>query len=74
MWDPQKKKQIVFKNKTETGVLNRKVFGRTREFCFTNMKRVLQKCVPINSLFHQKCVPINSLYHQTIRKKNNKIK
>ena len=40
------KKKIVFKNKIETDVLNKKKFGGTHEFCFTNIKTILQKCVP----------------------------
>ena len=40
----KKKKQIVFKNKIETDVSNKNNFGETHEFCFTNMKTVLQKC------------------------------
>lgn len=35
---PTKKKKIVFKNKTETGVPN-----RNREFCFSKMEIVLKK-------------------------------
>ena len=34
-------KKIVFKNKTETGVLNKKKFGGACKFYFTNMKTVL---------------------------------
>jgi hypothetical protein len=40
------KKKIVFKNKIETDVPNKKNFGGTHKFCFTNIKTVLQKCVP----------------------------
>ena len=39
-------KKIVFKSKTETSVPNKKNFGGAHKFCFTNMKIVLQKCVP----------------------------
>jgi hypothetical protein len=42
----KKKKQIIFKNKIETDVSNKKFFGGAHEFYFTNMKTVLQKCVP----------------------------
>ena len=42
----KKKKKIVFKNKTETGVANKIFFGGAHEFCFTNMKTVLQKYIP----------------------------
>ena len=35
------KKKIVFKNKTETGVPNKKKFGGACKFYFTNMKTVL---------------------------------
>jgi hypothetical protein len=42
----KKKKKIVFKNKIEIGVPNINFFGGAHEFCFTNMKIVLQKCVP----------------------------
>ena len=42
----KKKKQIIFKNKIETNVPNKKNLGRTHKFCFTNMKTDLQKCVP----------------------------
>jgi hypothetical protein len=46
MGPTKKKKQIVFKNKIETNVPNKKKFGEAHEFCFTNIKTVLQKCVP----------------------------
>ena len=52
--EKKKKKQIVFKNKTETGVPNINFFGGACEFCFINMKTVLQKCVP-NKLFDITC-------------------
>ena len=39
-------KKKKFKNKIETGVPNKKKIGRTYKFCFTNMKTILQKCVP----------------------------
>ena len=39
-------KKIVFKNKIETDVPNKKKFGGAHEFCFTNMKTVLQKYAP----------------------------
>ena len=39
-------KKIAFKNKIETDVPNKKKFGGAHEFCFTNMKTVLQKYVP----------------------------
>ena len=42
----KKKKKIIFKNKIETDVPNRKFFNRAHEFCFTNMKIVLQKSIP----------------------------
>ena len=38
------KKKIIFKNKIEIDVPNKKKFGGTHEFCFTNMKTVLQVC------------------------------
>jgi hypothetical protein len=49
------KKQIVFKNKTETSVPNKIFLGGTRKFCFINMKIILQKCVP-NKLLVSKWV------------------
>ena len=57
----KKKKQIVFKNKIETDVPNKKKFGRTHEFCFTNMKIVLQKCIPNKPLAYQKKKKKNSI-------------
>ena len=50
----EKKKQIVFKNKIEIDVPNINFFGGACEFCFINMKTVLQKCVP-NKLFDITC-------------------
>ena len=44
------KKQIIFKNKIKTDVPNTNFFGGAHELCFTNMKIVLQKCVPNNLL------------------------
>ena len=41
-----RKKKFVFKNKTKTNVANINFFCGTCEFCFTNMKTILQKCVP----------------------------
>jgi predicted RNase H-like HicB family nuclease len=40
------KKKKILKNKIETDVPNKNFFGETHEFCFTNIKTVLQKCVP----------------------------
>ena len=40
------KKKIIFKIKIETDVPNKNFFGGAHEFCFTNRKTVLQKCVP----------------------------
>ena len=42
----KKKKIFVFKNKIETGVPNKTFFGGACEFCFTNIKTVLQKYIP----------------------------
>ncbi len=42
----KKKKQIVFKNKTETGVPNINFFDGIREFCFTNKETVFENSVP----------------------------
>ena len=42
----KKKKKIIFKNKTETGVSKKIFFDRTYEFCFTNIKTILQKYIP----------------------------
>ena len=44
-WDPHKK-QIIFKNKIEIDVPKKKFLGGAHDFCFTNMKIVLQKCIP----------------------------
>ena len=42
----KKKKQIVFKNKMKPMYQTKKKIGGAHEFCFTNMKTVLQKYVP----------------------------
>jgi hypothetical protein len=47
---PTKKKK-KFKNKIEINVPNINFFGGDHEFCFTNMKTVLQKCVPNKPYF-----------------------
>ena len=39
------KKKIIFKNKIKTDIPNKKIFGKIHEFCFTNMKTILQKYV-----------------------------
>jgi hypothetical protein len=43
--ETHKNKQIIFKNKIETDVPNKIFFSGTHEFCFTNVKSVLQKYV-----------------------------
>jgi hypothetical protein len=41
-----KKKQIVFKNKTEIGVSNINLFGGIRKFYFTNKETVFKNGEP----------------------------
>ena len=38
-------KKIIFKNKIEIDVPNINFFGKAQEFCFTNIKIILQKCI-----------------------------
>ena len=45
-----KKKKIIFKNKIETDVSNTNFFDGVHEFCFTNIKIILQKCLPYKPL------------------------
>ena len=45
------KKKNCFQEQNETDVPNKKIFGGADEFCFTNMKIILQKCVPNKEFF-----------------------
>ena len=56
----------IAKNKIETDAPNNKFFGGTHEFCFTNMKTVLQKCIPNKPLLmiinFQSLLPFSFLF------------